>query len=218
MEYTTPALVQAEIRGVPFTASTVPSIQNINNWIEEESAEIALSYGFDFTENAIETYLDYDHEEFLTLKVSPVISVSSVLYATSDISSTDYNDSWVLKEEGKDYIIYNNEGTIYPLFNNWQPKDGYKRIKVIYTAGYAEIPPQIRKLCTKKVALRTLMSLINQNVNEANDGGSISVGSISIVEPAGISVNTIKELKNDVRELENKIANKSFGIYRYERV
>jgi hypothetical protein len=64
------------------------------------------------------------------------------------------------------------------------------------------------------VAERVLNSLISQNVNETNDGGSISVGSISIVEPSSYGVNSYKQLKTDIEELKKSIYG-TFGVYRY---
>jgi hypothetical protein len=215
--YTTANLVQSELRStVPFDSSTIPSLQDINSWIDQESALIDHDAGMSFASTTCTSVFDYNGVDYLILKASPVISVSSVLYATSELGKSDYGTSWVTKTEDLDYTMYNNEGTVY-ILSNWNPQVGAKRIKVIYESGYEDTPKEIELLATKKVALRVLKTLIHSNVNEGNDGGSISVGSIMIVEPAGISVNTVKELSNDIKELESKLTT-GFGIYRFERI
>jgi hypothetical protein len=91
---------------------------------------------------------------------------------------------------------------------------GKKRFKIIYTAGAESTPKVVQKLCTKLVAERVLSSLIFDNVNTGNDGGSISVGSISIVEPASYGVSSYKQLKSDIDKLKEDITG-GFGVYRY---
>ena len=218
MGYTTPNLVQSELRSsTPFDNTTIPSLQDINIWIDQESALIDHDAGMSFGSTVSTTTLDYNGEEYFTLKMSPVLSVSSVLYATSELGKSDYSTSWELKTEDLDYTMYNDEGTIY-ILSNWNPQVGAKRIKIIYTSGYTDTPKTVELLATKKVALRVLKSLIHSNVNTGNDGGSISVGSISIVEPSGISVSTVKELNQDIKDLEKKLTDGSFGVYRFERI
>jgi len=63
-------------------------------------------------------------------------------------------------------------------------------------------------------AQRILNTSIQKNVMTGNDGGSVSVGSISIVEPASYGVNSYRELSNDIKILKEDIL-KGFGVFRY---
>lgn len=216
-QYTTPQLVEAEIRASEsFDTDTVPSITQVTDWISEESADIERFSGMVFEETQYTTDIDYKGQDAIYLKHAPVISIDSLTYATSGIGTDDYEDSFIEKTENKDFVCDNNKGKISPIFTNWSPREGMKRIKIVYTAGFDQPPLTIQKLATKKTALRILRSLIESNVNTGNDGGSISVGSISIVEPDGISVSTIKSIQNSIDQYEDEILKQGTGVYRYE--
>lgn len=60
---------------------------------------------------------------------------------------------------------------------------------------------------------RVLSTLINNNINEGNDGGSISVGSINIVEPESYGVNSYKQLLADIEAGKSKLIS-GFGVFR----
>jgi hypothetical protein len=64
------------------------------------------------------------------------------------------------------------------------------------------------------VASRVLDSLFAGNTNSGETGGSISVGSISIVDPANVGVGTYRELKTGIKELQNDLV-RNFSVYRY---
>jgi hypothetical protein len=55
---------------------------------------------------------------------------------------------------------------------------------------------------------------LNANINEGNDGGSISVGSISITEPASYGVQNYRRLKDDIATLKKELTERT-GVYRY---
>jgi hypothetical protein len=158
-------------------------------------------------------YIDYDSQSDILLRNTPVISITSLEYAQSEPGYSNYPNYKTLTENTY-YVLYPEEGRIALIFNNFSPAVGKKRFRVIYTAGSSTVSPLIRKLCTKLVAERVLSSLIFSNVNEGNDGGSISVGSISIIEPASYGVASYKQLKTDIDKLWDSVTN-GFGVYRY---
>lgn len=214
--YTDATAIESELQTTtPFSGSTLPTLITINSWIEEESAQINQDAGTHYGSTADTTEIDYNGEEVLTLKNSPIITIDLFEYNQNKLGSSLGTD-YVTKTEDTDFTVYNASGEIAILFDNFSsPSQGRKRFKIAYTAGYSTTPTLIKKLATKMVTLRVLNTLITKNVNEANDGGSISVGSISIVEPASYGVNSYKQLKEDIEELKKDIT-KSFGVYRYD--
>ncbi len=212
-EYTTTSLIEAEIRATtPFSGSTIPTLTQVTTWIEEESNEINQLAGYNIGETSYSETIDYNGEELIALRHSPLISVNSVLYSTSDLGANYALTT--TKVEGTDYSYYPETGELVILLSHWSPDSGRKRIQVNYTAGYSTTPMLIQKLATKKVAKRVLDTLVNYNLDQGNTGGSVSVGAISIVEPENLGLSTFKQLKTDMADLENKIVS-GFGVYRY---
>ena len=217
-QYTTATKVEEEIRATtPFASTTVPSLTTVTDWIAQESAQVNLDAGMVFGETQHTSTIDYSGQERIVLKQAPIITINSLTYATTRIGTTDYATSFVEKTEDTDFVVYNERGEIVPLFNNWSPAVGMKRIKLDFSAGFEEIPLTVEKLTTKQVALRVMDSLVNNNTNDSNAGGSISVGSISIVEPANLSLSSYKQIGSDIDSLKQDIS-KTFGVHRYNLV
>lgn len=215
VSYTTAELVQNELQAASaFDATTLPSLSTITTWIEEESAQIDNDAGTTFASTTDTIDIDYDGEEVLPMKGSPIISVNSLTYNTNPLGYSGGTAYTTLAEESH-YSIYDNRGEIVLLLENFSPKSGRKRFKIDYTYGYATTPDVVQKLATKKVALRVLNTLIQKNINERNDGGSVTVGSISIVEPNSYGVNSYKELVNEIKDLEMRVT-KDDGVHRYD--
>lgn len=198
---------------VSFSSSTIPSVSAVTSWIEEESAYVEQLAGISFTQTTTSVDIDYNGDETITLKHSPILAVHSFLYATADLGSSEYTTK-VSKIEDTDFTVYKNSGEI-SLLDAFSPKEGRKRFTITYSHGYSSTPATVKKLTTKLVVNRILNTLLNQHINESNDGGSISVGSISIVEPASYGVNTYKTLKMDIENLKDEVV-KGFGVYRYD--
>jgi hypothetical protein len=135
------------------------------------------------------------------------------LYSPYALGTADYALSET-KVEDTDFSVDLNKGQIEILWSNWKPAVGTKRIQVTYKAGYVNTPLTVQKLATKMVSQRILNTLIQKNVNEGNDGGSVSVGSISIVEPASYGVNSYKSLKSEIDELKKEVSS-GFSMHRY---
>lgn len=210
--YTTPELVQAELRTTTaFSSSTNPSLATVNIWINEISRMIDNISGTNYGSTQYTEYFDYDGADRIQVRNSPIISVSSLLENTSSAGETE---TWVERVSGTDFLIYNNRGEILVVPSKWSPKNGYKNIKIIYTAGYSSIPAIVQMLATKMVTDRVLSTLISSNINEGNDGGSISVGSISITEPASYGVTSYKQLKTNIQDLKKELIT-GFVVLRY---
>jgi len=214
-QYTTSTDVANEIRAaVLFSATTIPSLTTITDWIEQESSYIDEEMGNTLNGQTVATaYVDYSGDSFILLRNTPVISITSLCYAQSEVGTSTYPNYKTLVED-TDYLLYPEEGKIDFIFNNFSPSEGKKRFRIIYTAGASTTSPLIKKLCTKLVAERVISSLIFNNIEEGNDGGSISVGSISIVEPASYGVASYRQLKTDINDLFKEITG-GFGVYRY---
>lgn len=211
--YTTADLVKNELRATTdFSATTNPTLDTVNEWIEEESAQIDKDSARIWGSAAYTDVIDYDGREVIELKNSPMISLTSVKYSEYALGTDDYSLT-TAKVEDTDFTVDLERSQII-ILPKWSPSPGRKRIEVKYTAGFSTTPKLVQKLATKQVSLRTLNSLINSNVNEGNDGGSISVGSISIVEPASYGVNSYNQLKTDIDSLKEDIS-KGFGVHRY---
>lgn len=210
--YTDLQQVQEELRSeTSFSNNTLPSAQTVTRWIGQASERVDNIAGRTFGVTTYTEYIDYAGEEMLMLKHAPFISVTSVEYNNQPSGQAT---NWTTLTEDTDYVVYPETGEILIVLDQWKPNFGNRNIKIIYSAGYVEIPEVIQTAVTKIVALRVLNTLISKNVNEGSDGGSISVGSISIVEPASYGVNSYKNLQQEVKDLlDNEI--KNCGIRRY---
>ena len=211
-EYTTPALVQAELRATTdFSATTNPTLASVTNWIQEESDVININSGRVFGENSYSETYDYDGTSVLLTQHAPIMSVTSVLYSTSALGTSTYDLSET-KTEDVDYTVYKESGEI-EILSNWSPSSGKKRIKINYTAGNSTTPLNVQSLTTKKVAKRVIDTLLSKDINEKQSGKSISVGSISIVKPADFGVNQYKVLKSEIAQLQEDLLNGT-SLYR----
>jgi len=211
--YTTAALVEAELRATEsFGAGTNPTLDTVNEWIQEESAYIndlgQRIYGTDTKT----IYLDYNGEEEIYLDVAPLISIDSFEYNTAD-ADRGQTESLVSKTEGTDFIVKSDLGKI-KFTTQFNPVMGSNKFKITLTYGYASTPLSVQMLCTKLVTDRVLSSLLNDNMNQGNSGGSISVGSINIVEPADFGMGSYNRLQDDVANLKKELIN-STSLYRY---
>ena len=210
--YTTAALIQAELSTTTvFGTSTLPTADQVATWIAEESDQIDQLAGRTYTSTAYSETIDYQGEDILTLVHSPVITVTSLLYSTTALGTSTYALSDTKTAE-TDYTTYLDEGEI-AILPSWSPSSGRKRIQINYTAGYATTPLPIQKLATKKVAKRTIDTVMESNVKEQTSGKSISVGSVSVVKAADFGVSQYTTLKKDIDELEKSLINGT-SVYR----
>lgn len=204
-EYTTASLVQAELQAsTAFSSSTLPTLSDVTTWIQEESAYVNSLADTVFSTTAVSSeYIDYDGGDVLVLQYAPVTNFTTLHYNTNKLGST-LGSSWVQKTEDTDYTVYADLGMLH-LLDSFSPKKGLKRLRAAYTYGYTTTPETVQMLVTKLVARRVIQTLLTKNINERNDGGSVSVGSISIVEPTNYGVGTYRQLNMDIEELKRRI-------------
>jgi hypothetical protein len=210
--YTTDSLIKAELRAtVDFSATTIPTLVDINEWIKESSAAINATAGRTYGETSYSETFDYNGTETLVTRNAPLISVTNVLYSTSALGTDSYSLD-ITKTEDTDYTIYLENGEI-ELLPSWSPTCGKKRIQINYSAGFATTPKDVQMLATKQVTKRVLDTLLSKDVNEKKSGKSVSVGSISIVKPADFGVAQYKTLSTDIDRLEQSIL-EGTSVYR----
>jgi hypothetical protein len=208
-EYTTTSLVQAEIRAdTAFSSSTIPTSSTVSTWIQEASAEIELRTGDVFTStSASSTLFDYDGSGIFRLPYSDLVGVTKVEYNTSSLGNTA---NWITLQEGDtyDYIKYLDEGEIHFVSginssNDVHPNPGKQKLRVSYVYGYSSVPLQIQRLATLLVAKRIIMSLASSQAN--TEGGEIQIGTIRITDPSGYSVNYIKSMNEEIKDIYDSL-------------
>ena len=208
-KYTTPSLVEADIRAsTAFSSSTTPSLAQVTTWIDEESrvAEVRTNTVFSST-IVSSTYFDYSGEDIFRLPQSPLLSVDKVEYNTT---STGLVPNWVELEEGfdKNYLVYTGEGEIEFIhginaINKVIPRSGRKRLRVSYTYGYDSTPLEIQKAVTRQVSLRVIESLLNTQAN--TQGGNIQVGTISVTDPSNYGVTWFRASRDEIDNIYNNM-------------
>lgn len=212
--YTTLENIQRELRAdTSFGSTTVPSGDTVIQWIEEESEQINLDAGYSFDSQIItDEYIDYDGQQYLLLQNAPIQVGTVVLeYNRAAIGQTE---DWVTLTEGDDFIVYERSGEIL-LIRPFEVRHcGIRRFRVAYTSGHIDTPVVVTKLATKMVASRVLNTILQQNIDQGNTGGTIKVGSITIVEPTDVSVGTYKSLQEDIQRLREQVSLSS-GRVRY---
>ena len=209
MAYTTVALVSAELNGVSITTSSTPSSSTVENWIAEVDSEIDLRTGQSWTSTTVsdEVY-DYDGSGYLMLLHAPVLSVSTASYETNGIGAD--SESWTDLTEGRteDYIVYLSDGEID--FHK-TVSAGKQNFKITYTYGYTSVPSYIQRLATLMVVQRFIGAGVNSSAKD--EGGSISVGDISISDPSNFSSDYVRSVGTEI----NKIIEFDIGQSRIHR-
>jgi len=212
MSYTTPSRVQKELRSeIVFPHDTNPSLDTVNQWISEYDDYVDSRLGFSYSLLSKTEYHSVDSNKMLFLKNSGVNS----LVLSHNTSYEGEAPVFVTKDLYSDYTVDEELGIVY-LSRNFNPRLNINHnLRTIYNTGSTIIPPRITMLATKLVADRVLTTLFNSNLESRNAGGSISVGSINIVEPADYGVGTWRELKRDIKDLTNELTNQPFKVHRY---
>lgn len=210
-EYTTPALVAAEIRAsTAFSSSTIPTLATVTTWIQEASRQIELMSNNVFSSTTVSSQL-FDTTgttPIVNLPVSNVISIDKVEY---NINGAGVAPSWVACSEGydKDYITYNDYAEIE--FVKGQSSAiptlldrGKQRLRLSYTYGFTTTPLEVEQLCTLLVAKRCIRSLASYQANTKM--GEVTVGPVSVADPSMFSINYIKYLNEEIDRLQEEIA------------
>lgn len=207
--------VSDELNGLTINATSTPSSTTVENWISQESELLDRETGRVWgTITVTDEVYDYDGSGSILLNHAPIISITSLKKEVNGINAE--SESWVSLTEGRtssgDYYIYNDEGEIIFHGSN-QPTAGYKCIKTSYSYGYSTTNPIAKMIVAKRVALRVISTVINGQSSE--EGGSIKVDVIELSDPTTFSLDRVKQLKEDIKDLINKLG--SFKIYRTNR-
>jgi len=212
MAYTYVDLISSELNGLEIGTTTIPSINTVNIWIEDAESEIELRTGKVWgSTTATSTYLDYDGSGFLKLPYSPVISITSLQYESNGLGADSVALSTITEGSTEDFIKYVMDGEIEFIAS--VPK-GYQNICISYTYGYANTPAYITRLATLLVAKRCINATINASAQ--GEGGSVTVGNISITDPSTFSVNYIRDMNNEIQDIYSRIGQTK--VYRNTRV
>lgn len=217
MGYTTPERVKTEL-GIAqdFGSDTSPTLDEVNDIIEEESDYVDLLSGRIWKEQVhTDVYLDYDGSERILLKNSPIISVESLEYNPYSPGQSERPSSWESLTEEEQFTVYPDMGEIVLLLKHVSPKVGRKRFKISYTSGFSEVPKTVEMLTTKRVAYRILQTELKRSIYEKDFGGTIRVGSVQIIQPTDFGASGLTKLQEEVASLESKIIG-GFGVYRYD--
>lgn len=213
-QYTTTTLVSEKLNGVTIASSTTPSTSTVTGWIEEASNQIELMTGRIWTSTtASSSLLDYDGSGYLRLPNAPVISITTLEYEDKGLGADAAN--WTSLTEGRtnDFILYDTDGEI-KFFGDSTPTTGYENVRVTYVYGYATTPLWIQALCTAMVARSYIASVVQGDAKE--QGGSITVGNISISDPSNFSSGFLRQMDAEINMVIDKNINQSHA-YRPSR-
>lgn len=205
--YTDADSVSAILNGVTISGTTTPSDDQVDAWIAQASNELEVMTGRIWTSTtASSVILDYDGSGYLRLPKSPVISISSLEYNKQGLGSS--SSEWTSLTEGRtnDFIFYSDEGEVQ-FFGSNTPPAGQQRIRVSYTYGYASTPLWVEKLCAQMVARRFIASVVQGDAKE--QGGSITVGNITISDPSTFSASFLRQLDTEIEDTLGKFINQT---------
>lgn len=205
--YTDTDAVSAILNGVTIDGTTTPSDDQVDTWIAQSSNELDVMTGRVWTSTlSSSVVLDYDGSGYLRLPKSPVVSISSLEYNKQSLGSS--SSDWTSLTEGRtnDFIVYTDEGEVQ-FFGSNTPPAGQQRIRVTYTSGYASTPAWVEKLCAQMVARRFISSVVQGDAKE--QGGSITVGNITISDPSTFSASFLRQLDMEIADTLGKFINQT---------
>ena len=225
--YTNTSDVASELGGVTIDNSSTPSATVVLSWIADASKEIEELTGRVWASTTVSSasgyeYHDYDGSGRVRFKNVPVISVQGVEYEENGVGSA--TSSWVALTEGRTfsqhYIVYKDEGLVvfHSNTDGYLPTKGQQNVRITYTYGYIVTPRHIKRLCTLMVAKRYISTVAHKTAS--SEGGSVSVGSISVSDPNNYVDNHLsginKELEMLLREVATRFKTRIYDITEYD--
>jgi len=192
-KYTTVADVSSKLNGVTIDGTSVPTLTTVEGWIEESSNELEVRTGKVWASTlASSVLLDYDGTGYLRVPNAPIVSVTKLEYNKNGLGS-DTSD-WVELTQGynNDFIV--SDDAEIKFFT--MPNVGAQRLRITYTYGYAVTPLWIQKLCTDMTARAFISSVVQGDAKE--QGGSVTVGNISISDPSTFSSTFLASLDSSI--------------------
>jgi len=205
MTYTNIDSISEELGGFTIDNDSTPNNTTINSWISETEALIDAKTGMSWNSNtATDEVIDYDGSGVLRLNKAPIISITTLEKEVNGINATA--ESWVALTEGRlvtqDFTTYLDEGEVR-FHGTKLPAAGYQNIKITYTWGASTVPSQVKRLATLVTAKRVTDSIMNNSAT--NEGGSLSVGTISISDPSKFGENHRTQMNKEIIELYKTI-------------
>ena len=215
MAFTTVTDVSNELGGYALTASSTPTSTTVNGWIGEAEEEIVLKSGNLYgTTTITDEIQDYDGGGITRTDYAPIASITSVYKEVNGINAA--SESWVELTEGRilstDFYTYKSEGEILYHGTNL-PTAGYQNIKLTYIAGNDTIPDPVKRLATVMVAQRVIGAV--QNNSATTEGGTVSVGTISVSDPTKFGQDHVRLLTGEISYLYDTLGN--FKTFRLNR-
>ena len=213
MSYTTLENIRAEIRAEKgFSSNTIPDSSTVLRWISEVESQIDFTAQRTYKATQKVDLIDYKGTENIVLKHSPIISVTTFEYNTSNVGETP---NWVTKTQGVDYLLYPESGEILIVPSKFKPRVGKQNMRITYQAGFSDIPSTVKLLATKMVAQRVLDTLLMKATGDGKTQEErIRIGAVQIIEPASIQVNSYKQVRDEIESLKKELVG-GFGVYRY---
>ena len=205
MAYTTAVKVSEELNGYTLNSTTTPTSSTVDGWIAETDAEINLRRGTVWSSTTASSEIhDYDGGGVLRTYNVPIISVTEVLAESNGINAQ--TAGWQTLNEGRlinqDFIVYGDQGEIH--FHGTQlPLAGYQNMCVSYTYGRTTTPSDITHLATLMAARRVIHTIVSGSAT--TEGGTVSVGTISVGDPTDFGNKRLKQLDEDIDYLFRKI-------------
>jgi len=213
--YTSVTNVSNELAGYTIDSSSVPSSSVVEGWIRESDEEINLNTGMLWSSTTASSEVhDYDGSGVLFTKYNPVLAVSELLVESNGLgaSTSSYQSLTEGRTNANDYIIYKPEGEIN-FHGSRKPQAGFQNLIVSYTYGFENVPEYITRLSTLMTAKRLIESV--QSGSATNEGGTVSVGTISVSDPGSFGTTHLKLINSEIKEILSKIG--SFKTYRLDR-
>lgn len=214
MAYTTITKVAAQVGGITIDGSSTPSTTDVDVWIAEAEDEINTRTGLNFNTFTVTNEL-YDWknlDNILRLKSFPILSITTLEFNDQNAGVTP---SYVTKTEDTDFYTYPSEAEVEFIPNTFNPKDGKRRFRLTYEAGFAAVPGTVERLATLITATRFVEASIN-NDGFQSKGGAVQIGTIKVDSPTTFSVSSYQSMKSEIETLYEKVIGdfKAFVITR----
>lgn len=206
--YCTTTDVSNELNGLSITASTTPSTSTVEGWIQESDSMIDHETGRVWSSTAFSSVaLDYDGNGTLRLPYYPLISISEVLVETQGLGASSTAYTTLTEGRTNDFIVYLDEGEI-KFFGTDYPTEGYQKVIVSGSYGYTTTPYYIKRLSTLLTAKRVIQAV--QNSTARQEGGSVTVGNISITDPSTFGISYVRSINDEIMNLFKSINKNRF--------
>jgi hypothetical protein len=215
MSYTNIDAISEELGGFTIDNDSTPNNTTVNEWITEVESIIVERTGKEWeTTTATDEYHDYDGSGSVFVEHSPIISVTTLSKEVNGIGAS--SEDWKTLTEGRlintDFYVYKTDGEII-FHGSTQPSAGFQNLKITYTYGKTTCPNTVQHLATLMVGRRVINTVINNTAT--SEGGSLSVGTITIQDPSIFGDSHVTSMKKDEEELLRTIG--VFKTYKFNR-